>query len=158
VTESGSNRPALAVLIGGASAGLLDILAAFAVYGPRGASPIRILQSIAGGLLGVSSFQGGVQTAALGLGLHFLIATTAAFVYYLASRRMPELIRRPWVFGPPYGVAVYVVMNFVVIPLSALPKRTVPLGLAAIVIVVHMVCVGLPIALAVHRYGGMARQ
>jgi hypothetical protein len=99
-----------------------------------------------------------VQTGALGLGLHFLIATAAALVYYFVSRFILGLTRCSFIFGPLYGVAVYVVMNFVVIPLSALPKRTVPLDLAAIVIVVHMVCVELPIALAARRYGGMARQ
>jgi len=36
----------------------------------------RILQSVAAGLLGDASFEGGAATAALGLALHFLIATS----------------------------------------------------------------------------------
>ncbi len=147
-------RPGLAVAAGGAAAGVLDIVAAFVVYALRGVSPVRILQSIASGLLGPAAFQGGASTAALGLVVHFFIATVAAASYYLASRKLPRLAQRPLTFGPLYGVAVYVVMTFVVVPLSAVPKRPFSPGLALVMLAVHMACVGLPIALAVGRYGG----
>lgn len=149
-----ANRPVAAIVAAGACAGVLDILAAFTVYGLRGVAPTRILQSIASGLLGPAAFQGGRRTAVLGLGLHFFIATTAALVYYLASRRIVPLRRRPWTFGPLYGVAVYVVMTYVVLPLSALTRRPLPLDLVLTIITVHMVCVGLPIALMVRRFAG----
>jgi hypothetical protein len=149
----GSKRGVQAVLLGGLVAGLLDIAAAFAVYGMRGARPVRILQSIASGVLGPAAFQGGARTAALGLLLHFVIAGGAAAVYYVASRRVGVLLRRPVVSGLLYGVVVYMVMNHVVVPLSAVAKRPFAPGLAAVILVVHMVCVGLPIALAARRYG-----
>lgn len=85
---------------------------------------------------------------------HFFIATVAAAVYFLASRRLPQLAQRPLTFGPLYGVAVYLVMTFVVVPLSAVPKRPFSPGLALVIVGVHMACVGLPIALAVARFGG----
>ncbi len=153
----GPGRPSLAVVAGGLSAGVLDIAAAFAVYGLRGASPLRILQSISSGLFGMAAFDGGASTAALGLVLHFSIALVAALLYYLASRRVEFLVRRPLLSGALYGIAVYVFMNFVVVPLSAVPKRPFSPGLAGVIVVVHMVCVGIPIALAVRRYGGTAR-
>ena len=152
MSSTSEHRALRAVVAGGAAAGVLDILAAFSVYGLRGVGPVRILQSISSGLLGVEAFRGGGPTAALGLALHFFIATVAAAVYTLGSRLLPPLARRPLMFGPLYGVAVYLVMTFVVLPLSALPRRPFSPGLAAILLVVHMVCVGLPIALAVHRY------
>jgi hypothetical protein len=130
---------------------VLDITAAFVLYGLRGSTPLRILQSIAAGLLGAAAFKGGLPTAALGLLLHFFIATTAAAVYYAASRRLDVLLRRPVVSGVLYGVVVYVVMNYVVVPLSAIGRRPVLSPLAAVIVVVHMVCVGLPIALVVRR-------
>jgi hypothetical protein len=135
----------------GLLAGTLDITAAFVVYGLRGATPLRILQSIAAGLMGASAFKGGLRTAALGLLLHFLIAFVAAAVYYAASRRLEVLLRRPVLSGLLYGVAVYVVMNHVVVPLSAIGRRPFVPALAVIIVVVHMVCVGLPIALVVSR-------
>jgi len=153
-----AGRPIRAVLVGGVSAGVLDILAAFIVYGLRGASPVRILQSISSGLFGGAAFQGGLGMAALGLALHFLIATVAAWVYYLAYLRMPALLRRPVAFGALYGIAVYVFMTFVVVPLSAVPKRPFSPGLAAVIVVVHIVCVGMPIAFALRHYASSARQ
>jgi uncharacterized membrane protein YagU involved in acid resistance len=155
MAERGAGR---GVLAGGLAAGVLDILAAFAVYRARGVSPTRILQSISSGLLGGAAFQGGASTAVLGLALHFFIATVAAWVYYLASIRIPRVAGRPGVFGALYGIVVYVFMTFVVLPLSAVPKRPFSLELAATMLLVHIACVGLPIAFAIHRYTRSARQ
>jgi hypothetical protein len=43
-------------------------------------------------------------------------------------------------------------MNFVVLPLSAVAKRPFDAEMAAILVVVHVFCVGIPIALAVRRF------
>lgn len=143
-----------AILVAGLLAGVLDIAAAFIVYGLRGATPPRILQSIASGLLGASAFRGGAATAALGAALHFLIAVSAAAIYYAASRWLPILVRRPVPSGLLYGIAVYVIMNHLVVPLSAVAKRPFSPELAAVILVVHMMCVGLPIALTIARHTG----
>jgi len=142
-------RGARVILMAGLLAGALDITAAFLVYGLRGASPVRILQSIASGLLGGAAFQGGGGAAALGAVLHFLIAIVAAAVYYGASRKLGILVRRPVISGLLYGVMVYVFMNHVVLPLSAVAKRPFVPRMAAVIVVVHMLCVGLPIALVI---------
>jgi uncharacterized membrane protein YagU involved in acid resistance len=81
-----------------------------------GGNPTGIWQSVASGLIGKSAFDGGTATAVLGLALHFFIAFVMALVYVLASRRLPVLIARPIVMGMLYGLALYVVMNFVVVP------------------------------------------
>ena len=144
------------IFVGGTIAGILDILAAFALGYPR-VRPAVILQSIASGLLGPAAFRGGLPTAVLGLALHVLIATTAAAVYVVASRRWAGLVRRPWVFGPAYGVAVYLVMQFVVLPLSRVNQRSQRWSLIATMVCIHIVCVGLPIALtarALRRHDG----
>ena len=157
MTRSAPGRPIRAVVTGGVAAGVLDILAAFGVYALRGVSPLRILQSISSGLLGAAAFGGGAGTAALGLALHFFIAGVAAWVFYVASLRLPVLARRPLVWGPLYGIAVYAFMTFLVLPLSAVPKRPFAPEMAAVMLLVHMVCVGLPIAIAVSRQGGAAQ-
>ena len=138
------------VLAGGLIAGFLDIAAAFLVYGLRGAPPLRILQAIASGLLGAGAFEGGLATAVLGLLLHFVIATGWTAAYYALSRKLTALSRKPVVSGAVYGVAVYFLMNLVVLPLSAVPLR--PFSLDIVILIVHVVCVGIPIALAVSRY------
>ncbi|HEX6851896.1 MAG TPA: hypothetical protein VF139_10885 [Candidatus Polarisedimenticolaceae bacterium] len=143
--------PLRAILGAGLVAGALDITAAFGFYALRGVSPVRILQSVASGVMGSAAFSGGASTAALGAALHFFIATSAAAVFYLASRRLPLLVQRPLVSGAAYGVAVYLFMNHVVLPLSAVANRPFVLGTAIVMVGIHIVCVGLPIALIVRR-------
>jgi len=152
-----TTSPSRAVVWGGAMAGILDIAAALTVYGLRGARPIRILQAIASGLLGPEAFKGGTATAALGLALHFLIAFTAAAVYVAASRRLRILVARPVLAGLLYGIVVYAVMNAVVLPLSHVAPARFHAPLALAILVVHMLCVGLPIALAARRYAPAPR-
>jgi hypothetical protein len=144
-----------AVVRAGLLAGALDLTAAIVVYGLlRGLSPVIILQSIASGLFGASAYQGGLGTAALGVLLHFVIAFGAALVYYLASRRLGFMLRQAVASGLLYGVAVYLFMNLVVLPLSAYPGKISlrPSTALATGLVIHMLCVGLPIALVVRRY------
>src|SRR5712671_3077070 len=112
----------LAILWGGLLCGVLDITAALVVYGTMGAKPLRLLQGIAGGLLGPRTYGGGIATACLGLLCHFAIAFGAAGVYVAASRVAPFLVRHAVLSGALYGVAVYFFMNRIVVPLSGATK------------------------------------
>jgi uncharacterized membrane protein YagU involved in acid resistance len=146
---------ASAILLGGLVAGAIDITYACAFsYARRGTPPARILQSVASGALGASAFEGGATTAALGLLFHFLIAFAWAAAYYAASRRLGVLARLPYLCGVVYGLLIYCFMNYVVIPLSAAPFKGTPPATATLVtgLLVHMLGIGLPIALAVRRY------
>jgi hypothetical protein len=146
------NPAVFAILVGGAIAGALDITYAIVFSAYRGVPPMRILQSVAGGLLGKAAFDGGAPVAALGLFLHFFIAFTIAAIFYFASRRIPFLSRRPVVSGILYGIGVYAVMNLVVLPLSAYPPRkSFPLIVIATGLLVHMFFIGVPIALAASK-------
>lgn len=137
----------LAVAVGGGIAGALDLLQACLLFG------WRVPLVIAAGLLGRQAFHGGVGTYILGVCLHFFIACSATAIYYAASRKLRFLLQHPLVCGLFYGIAVELVMSYIVLPLSALHARgpyklhDVLLGLA-----VHMVVVGLPIALSVRRF------
>ena len=84
--------------------------------------------------------------------LHFIIATTWAAVYYLASRRLSFLIDQTIIAGVIYGVFVWLFMNFVVLPLSAVTKRPVPLSSRIIGMLIIVFCIGLPIAFIVRRF------
>jgi len=138
---------------GGLIAGTLDICAAFlTAWLRRGISPVRVLHFVASGLIGPAAAQGGPKTALLGLALHFLIATVATAVFYLASRKWLFLIERPIHFGLLYGVAVYLFMNFVVLPLSLVTRGPVTVSGFIIGLLTIMFCVGLPIALIVRRF------
>jgi hypothetical protein len=141
-----------AILWGGLVSGVLDIFAAFGVYGLFGAKPIPLLQGIAAGLLGTQAFAGGLATAALGLLCHFFIAFSVAAVYFAVSRRMGFTIQHAVVSGVVYGVLVYFFMNRIVVPLSAARKYPFSLKMMIIGVAIHIFCVGLPIATAVRKY------
>jgi hypothetical protein len=147
--------PGKAILAGGSIAGALDIAYACLLWWLRAAvPPTRILQSVAAGLLGKASYEGGGATAALGLALHFFNALVIAAIFVGASRVWPVLAQRATLFGPLYGIAVYLVMNYVVIPLSAFPRRGgggPPPVVWITGVLVHMFLVGLPIALLAKR-------
>jgi len=149
-------RTARAVFAGGLVVGILDGLDALIFFGIRsGARPIRIFQSIASGLLGKASFSGGVPTALLGVLCHFTVATSIVTVYVLASRKLKLLTQHAVSCGMAYGIVAYLGMNYVVIPLSAVPPGG-PKPLAVVVngLLIHMFGVGLPAALVARRTDG----
>jgi uncharacterized membrane protein YagU involved in acid resistance len=144
------------ILRAGLLAGVMDITAAFLVYGYLGHPPLRLLQGIAWGLLGSAAYEGGLATALLGLVCHFVIAFSAAAVFVGASRYILFLVQHPIWSGTAYGVIVYFFMNLVVIPLSAIGKGPFSLKFMVIGIVIHIFCIGLPIAMVVLRYSKIA--
>ena len=142
-----------ALLLGGLVVGVLDLLDAFIFFGMRsGARPMGILHSIAAGAIGRDAARaGGMQTAALGFVLHFVVATAITTVYVVASRAMPVLRKRWVVCGLIFGVLAYFVMTFAVVPLSnAGPGRlTFALPATPVLInglLIHAFGVGLPAA------------
>jgi hypothetical protein len=149
-------RPWMYVLIGGLVAGTLDISYAWAFWSLKAGVPaIRIFQSVAKGLLGPASYKGGAITAALGLLLHYFIAITMSVVYYLVSRRWTALSERPLPYGATYGLVLYGIMNYIVVPLSA--ARGGGSGGALWVtlsILVHMFLIGVPISFATRAASG----
>jgi hypothetical protein len=149
-----SPLPFRAVAVGGVIVGVLDLIYAILVYSPR--EPILIPQTIASGVLGMKSYSGGVQTAVLGVALHFTIAFGAATVYYLASRKLAFLVDRAVLSGLVFGALVYLFMHLVVLPLSAVHHRHMPLAYQVCEFVEHWFCVGLPIALSVRHYSRTA--
>ena len=158
-TIPGRPRTFEAILWGGLLAGIFDALYATSIWALRGVAPARVWQGVASGLLGrEAAVQGGLPTALLGITIHFFIALTAAAVYVTASRFLPLLRTHAVPCGLAFGLMVWAFMSQVVIPLSRMTRRpsTGPfftwdlLGAWAI----HMLGVGLPIALNARKYLG----
>jgi hypothetical protein len=139
------------IIYGGLIVGVLDFLDATIFNGLRGVSPARVWRFVASGVLGRSAFDGGMKTAALGVLFHFLIALILAAIYYIVSLYLPTLLRRAVLWGLLYGVAVYFVMSYVVVPLSAAPPLSFSVASFLNGIIGHALLVGLPIALVARR-------
>ena len=149
--------PLVVILLAGLVAGLFDITYACVFFGIRNhVSPIRILQSVARGALGPSAFEGGLKTALLGLFFHFLIALIAASIFYFASRSIPFMIDYAVISGLVYGLCVYLVMYGIVMRYSAVHNQLYPWQYPWAVLIpnvlIHMIGIGLTIALIVRRF------
>lgn len=136
------------ILFGGAIAGILDITSAF-INGGR-----NVPRGIAGGLLGeYVKYHNGPGIWALGLAIHFFIAFSAAAVYCYSSRILPFLKQNFVVCGMFFGIAVFLVMYLVVMPLCAFHFKG-PYTLRGLIIglVAHMLLIGLPIGFSLNRW------
>lgn len=140
-----------AIVFGTLAVGILDGLAAIVMAAMRGVGPTRLFQGIAVGLLGRDSYSGGLATATLGLGLHFIVALGVVSVYLVATRVLPALAERPLLYGPLYGIVAFFVMNLVVIPLSAIGVVIIRWPAAINGLLIHALLVGPPAAIAVAK-------
>lgn len=131
-----------------AVAGTLDLAYAFVAASAFGVSPGTVLKVIASGLLGPAALKAGAAVAALGALLHYLImAAFAAFALVIARRR-DWTAAGAAAIGIGYGAALYVLMNHLVVPLSAAPlKPRTTLATIGPELLVHMFLVGLPLML-----------
>jgi hypothetical protein len=152
-TTPKTTRYLIAILLAGVISGSLDLTFAFTFHGLRsGTGPIRILQSIASGWLGTDAFKDGIAAAVLGFFSHYGILIVASALYLIAMLRLRWMTAHAYVYGIAYGVAIYLVMNFVVLPLSNAPhfKPTV-LGTACD-FSMHVLVIGPAIALSLKRF------
>jgi hypothetical protein len=146
-----------AILTAGVIVGVLDISSAFVIWWQRGVMVQRGLQGIAAGLLGAKSYEGAMATAGLGLALHFCVAFVVVSIFYLASRKIPFLTKQPLISGVFYGIGVYVVMYWFVLP-TAFSTFRHRLSNELIEVAIHVCLIGLPTAFIVRRYSQLAKE
>jgi hypothetical protein len=129
------------IFYGGLIAAILDaadVLAAY--YFAAGFNPIQVLEFIASGFYGAAAFQKGI-----------FIAFAVAAIYVGATRFLPMLRREAVMWGTIYGATVFIVMNFVVLPHTAVVKSPLSLPLLLNGVLGDALFVGLPIALVARR-------
>ncbi len=150
-----SSKPVLsapqAILLGGLIAGALDATDGVIAFGFKGLNPIQVLQYIASGFLGKAAFEGGLGAAGLGALFHFFIAFVVAAIYVFAAKQIKALNTQAVPIGLAYGISVYLVMNYIVLPMSAVAPSPFSLPLFLNGIIGHALFVGLPIALYSRR-------
>ena len=148
------NAPLRSIAVGGIIIGTLHlIIQDFLVFSLLYKTPfISVLQYIASGALGEAAFAGGLATALLGVFFHYLISFVIAGVFILSAARIPLLRRNLIVGSLLFGFGAFVVMNFIVIPLSAAPVLPPPTLFQLIeTIIDHILTIGLPLGIIVRR-------
>ena len=150
-----ATRPSLVrpIVLGGVCLFIGQFLQTSIVYGILQGSPfLSIWQYLASGVMGMAAFEGGIATAVLGLLIHLIVSVVIAAVFILAADRIPLLRRHPIAGSLLYGFGVFVVMNMLVIPLSAAPALPTPaLPWLIEALVEHIVVVGLPLGILARR-------
>ena len=142
------------IVLGGLIIGIADAIVYhwFVSSVLEGYPLMSMYQYLASGALGNAAFAGGIGTALLGVLFHFLVSFVVAGVFILSADRIPLLRRYPIPGALVYGFGVFIVMNFIVLPLSAappLPPPTMPQLIA--LIVDHLFVIGLPLGIIVRR-------
>jgi hypothetical protein len=152
-------RSLAAIAVSSLLAGTLDIACAFALSASRLAPWQQMPKAIASGILGAQAFKGGLETALLGLGLHYLIMLFIACACWVLASNIPIAKSGPIVFGSVFGIGVYAVMNLVVLPLSAIAFKTTYTAMSVLRdLAIHIAFVGWPMALTMQRMLWPARR
>jgi hypothetical protein len=141
-------------VIGGIITGLLHLIVQVGlVYGLILKIPfISSLQYLASGAMGNAAFTGGLATASFAVILEFIITMIIAGIFILSADRIPLLWRHAIPGSLLYGFGVFVVMNFIVVPLSAAPPLPAPpMWLFIEIILEHILLIGLPLGILVRR-------
>lgn len=138
----------------GLIAGTLDIGENLIFNAFRHVSPKMVFQFIASGLIDGKSFTLGGASVALGVAIHYTIAMTWTVIFYLLSRKLIFLTRHAVSSGILYGGVVYIIMNFVVLPLTAVPHAPKAMTVASRIsgVLALLFCIGLAIALLVKAF------
>ncbi len=133
-----------ALWAGGITAATFDFFAAQLIY--KG-SASGVAKAVAKGWYGPAVKTMPWPVDAVGMASHYAILLIAAALFVGASLRLPVLRARAWITGPLFGVGIYVVMHYVVLPLSAAGSGN-PVGVQfAEEFLGHLFLIGLPIAL-----------
>jgi len=146
------------IVVGCLLCGTLDISDAFIFTWLRShGSTERVLQFIASGIMGKTAFQQGWGSAMLGLGIHYVIALCWVALFVLVVRSVPALMRWNVAFGVLYGLVMYAVMNFIVVPLTRIGPRPMAHGVSLVNGVLALViCFGVVMSLLLRS--SMARS
>ncbi len=142
------------IVLGGLIIGTADaIIYHWIVSSVLGGYPlITVYQYMASGALGESAFAGGIATALLGVIIHYFVSFIVAGFFIVSANRISLLRRYAIVGSLLYGFGVFIVMNMVVIPLSAAPPLPAPTTPQLIVSILdHILVVGLPLGILVQR-------
>ena len=139
------------ILIGTLIAGTLDILAAVGLTLFYAGDPMRMLRGVAAGPFPAAT-EWGTGGSLLGLAVHFTLMAIMVTIFVLAAAKLRQLWQNPILWGFLYGLATYVVMNLLVVPLRW-PERFPPSTRAIVTqLFCHIVLVGIPIALVTARH------
>ncbi len=147
------SRRTKVILLTGLFVGTTDIIAAMiSGYLSNGKFPEKLLNYIAGGLVGLERAMSDPAWGWLGLFNHYAIAMTFTIIFFLVFPKVKFLHFNRYLIGMLYGIFASCVMSFIVLPLTPLPPQDfVPIR-AFISWMILGVALGIPVAYNAYRY------
>lgn len=136
-------------MVTGLIAGIIDALAAIVIYD---VNPSAMFKFIASGAFGKTAFSAGPEMIWLGVLFHFLIALFWTALYFVASPALKLYKLSPFVLIPAYGIAIWLVMNLVVLRFSRIGAGPFELSAALTGAAILIFAVSLPVVLSANRY------
>jgi uncharacterized membrane protein YagU involved in acid resistance len=146
--EAGVGKQIAVALLAGLTAAALTLACVLPLqYYFAGMPPEVVFQGVASAAMGKSALTSGAPAVWLGVAFHMVISIIAATTFVLAIDLWPQLLRRPIINGLLYGITVFLVMTFVIVPMSAIGFIRFHSVFAPLLsLAVHMIAFGLPIS------------
>ena len=133
--------------------GSLDIISAFIdVWIANRAMPDRILKYIASAVFGKEALTGGVSMTIMGLVFHFIIAGSFTVLLYFLYPTLLRWIRNKILMAFLYALFMWMVMTFIVLPLTPLNRGPVVPVKAIKAVLILTVAIGLPLSFMMGRF------
>lgn len=150
LTSSSHEGAFKTIVLIGLLAGTLDAMGPILV---NGASPAGMFKYIASGVFGPEkAFAGGTEMVMLGVFFHYFIAFSWTIFFFFLYPTVNFLQKNKYASGVLYGIFVWIMMSYIVVPLSKVPQGTFTIKGALLGASILIVAIGLPIALMTHRY------
>jgi hypothetical protein len=142
------------ILVAGLIVGVLDALAAIThAYLLRGTPPAAVWRYVASAVFGKSAGAGGPEMVLWGLLFHLTVAIGWTGLFFVAYPRVRLLSANMVVAGMAYGLFVWLMMNFVVVPLTRITMGPIRLTTGTVLmILIHLFVIGVPISYLARRY------
>jgi len=139
--------------------GTLDALAAILIS--YKIPPAVIFKFIASGWFGKEAMSGGTSMILCGLIFHYLIAAFFTITLFWLYPRIAIVLKNKYLIGILYGLIIWLIMNYVVLPMTNITKTHGHLELVSLLkgIAALIICIGLPVALiADHKMSKIAQK
>jgi hypothetical protein len=148
-----------AILFSGLCIGVADGIAAMlSNYLMKSVSPDRVFKFVASGVFGMKAFAGNTEMVAAGLFFHFLIAMSFTAFFFVVATTFKNLRNNVLITGTGYGCGIWLIMNFIVIPLSNTPPLSFETSSVIVGIIVHIFIIGIPIVWLAKQHLSSARS
>jgi hypothetical protein len=144
-----------AVILTTLVAGTLDIIAAHVhLTIISGEFPAKVFYGIAGGAIGLESAQkGGPAVFVLGVFIHYFISFSFTLFFFLLYPIASKASSNKYLNGLLYTLFVALTMNFIVLPLSALPSNPFVFNIHQVIgLFILIVVFGMPISIMTDKF------